>query len=63
VATLKSNDDVGPFRQPIDNLALALVTPLGAHNHDVRHLVPSHKHAKAPAHARALAHYNPFDAI
>ena len=34
---LKPRDDIGAFRKPVDDLALALVPPLGAHNHDIGH--------------------------
>ena len=37
VAALESHHDVGLFREPVDDLALALVAPLGADNHHVRH--------------------------
>ena len=37
VPALESHHDVGLFRQPVDDLALALVAPLGADNHHVRH--------------------------
>ena len=44
VATLKPHDDVRTLGQPIDDLALALVTPLGTHNYDVRHAkIPERK--------------------
>jgi hypothetical protein len=34
VATLEARHHIGPLRQPVDDLALALVAPLGAnHNH------------------------------
>jgi hypothetical protein len=38
VAALEAHDDVSALRQPVDNLALALVAPLGANHYDVRHL-------------------------
>src|SRR5579884_37194 len=37
MAALEPDDDVGLFRQPIDDLALALVPPLGADHDNVRH--------------------------
>jgi hypothetical protein len=37
VAALEAHDDVGLLRQPIDNLALPFVTPLGADDDDVGH--------------------------
>jgi hypothetical protein len=36
VAALEAHDDVGALRQPVDDLALALVAPLGADHGDVR---------------------------
>ena len=36
VPALEAHDDVGPVGEPIDDLALALVTPLGADDGDVR---------------------------
>jgi hypothetical protein len=35
VTTLKTNDTSGMIGQPVDDLALALVAPLGAHDHDI----------------------------
>ena len=37
VAALKAGDHVGPFTEPVDDLALAFVAPLGADNHHVGH--------------------------
>ncbi len=37
VAALEAHHDVGLVRQPVDDLALALVAPLGADHHHVRH--------------------------
>src|SRR5262249_4355069 len=37
VAALEADDDVGPLRQPVDDLALALVAPLGADHRDIGH--------------------------
>ena len=37
VATLEAGDDIGTLRQPVDDLALALIAPLGAHDHHVCH--------------------------
>jgi hypothetical protein len=37
MAALEADDDVGLLGEPIDNLALAFVTPLGADNDDIRH--------------------------
>src|SRR5262249_40608245 len=36
-AALKAHNDVGALRQPIDDLALALVAPLGADHRDIAH--------------------------
>jgi hypothetical protein len=38
VAALEAHDNVGALRQPVDDLAFALVAPLGADHHHVRHL-------------------------
>jgi hypothetical protein len=35
---LEADHDVCLLRQPVDNLAFSLVTPLGADDNDVRHL-------------------------
>jgi hypothetical protein len=40
MAALETDDDVGLLRQPIDNLALALVAPLRAYDYDIRHEKP-----------------------
>ena len=40
VAALEANDDVGLLRQPVDDLALALVAPLRADHHHIRHSDP-----------------------
>ena len=37
VAALKTDHDVGLLGEPVDDLALALVAPLGAYNDDVGH--------------------------
>ena len=37
VAALETHDDVGLLGQPVDDLALALVSPLGADHHHIRH--------------------------
>jgi hypothetical protein len=37
VTALEARDDIRTLAQPIDNLAFALVTPLGADNYDVGH--------------------------
>ena len=34
---LKAHDSIGPAGQPVDNLALALIAPLGADNGDIGH--------------------------
>ncbi len=38
-AALKADDDIGPLGQPVDDLALALVAPLGADHRDIAHIV------------------------
>lgn len=38
VTALKARDHIGAFGQPVHDLALALVAPLGAHDNHVRHL-------------------------
>jgi hypothetical protein len=37
VAALEAHDDVGPLAEPVDDLALALVPPLGADHRDISH--------------------------
>ena len=37
VAALEADDDVGADRQPVDDLALPLVAPLGADHDDIGH--------------------------
>ena len=37
VAALKPHDDIGALRQPIHDLAFALVAPLGTDHDNVRH--------------------------
>ena len=37
VPALEAHHDVGAFRQPVDDLALALVAPLGADDHHIGH--------------------------
>ncbi|GEL41130.1 hypothetical protein MEX01_17210 [Methylorubrum extorquens] len=37
MTALEADDDIGLLREPIDDLALALVAPLGAYDDDVRH--------------------------
>jgi hypothetical protein len=37
VAALETDHDIGPLRQPVDDLSLAFVAPLGADDHDIRH--------------------------
>src|SRR5262249_53725124 len=40
MAALETHHDVGLLREPIDNLALAFVPPLGADDHHIRHGAP-----------------------
>src|SRR5262249_39601590 len=40
MAALKTHDDVGLLGEPIDNLALAFVPPLGSDDHHIRHGAP-----------------------
>ena len=37
VAALKADDDVGLLGEPVDDLAFALVAPLGADHDNIRH--------------------------
>ena len=37
VAALEADDRVGPLGEQVDDLPLALVAPLGAHDHDAWH--------------------------
>ena len=48
MAALEADDDIGLFGQPVDDLALAFVAPLGPDYHHIRHanLIP----APAPGH-------------
>src|SRR5262249_30822960 len=48
VTTLKTDDDIGLLRQPVDDLAFAFVAPLGSDNHNIRHQDPFP--APAPGH-------------
>ena len=48
VAALEPHDDVGLLGQPVDDLALAFVAPLGPDNHNIRHRNPFP--APAPGH-------------
>ena len=41
VATLEADHHLGPLREPVDDLALALVAPLGADNSDAGHVALS----------------------
>src|SRR4029078_3502048 len=50
MAALEANDDIGLFRQPVDDLAFAFVAPLGSDNHDIRHQDPFP--APAPGHLK-----------
>ena len=53
VAALEAHHDIGALRQPIDDLALAFVTPLGADDHDIGHvknpLIPGRERTNGPA--------------
>ncbi len=49
MAALEANDDVGLFRQPVDDLALAFVAPLRADHHHVRHSEPFPQVQPSPA--------------
>jgi hypothetical protein len=40
VAALEAHHDIGLRRQPVDDLALALVSPLGTDDYHVRHGIP-----------------------
>ncbi len=49
VAALKAHHDIGALRQPVDDLALALIAPLGADDHDIGQIrVPSTSLRKKP---------------
>jgi hypothetical protein len=37
MATLKTGDDISTLRKPVDNFALALVTPLRANHNNICH--------------------------
>ena len=51
VAALEAHDDVGGDRQPVDDLALSFVTPLGADHDDIGHAgeTPNQEQTPAPA--------------
>ena len=49
VTALEPHDDVGLLGQPVDDLALALVAPLGAHDNHVRHRSTSHEKPRRKA--------------
>ncbi len=49
VAALEAHHDVGLGGQPVDDLALALVAPLRADHHHVRHRNPSRPHTRPRA--------------
>ena len=48
VAALKAHDDIRLQRQPVDDLALALVAPLGANHRHIRHLSLPSRNGKSP---------------
>ena len=50
MAALETHHHVGGHRQPVDDLALTLVAPLGADNHNVRHrrTIPRVPKGKSP---------------
>src|SRR5690606_25841377 len=49
MAALEAHDDIGAFRQPVDDLALALVAPLRADDHHIGHSVFPSIHAESAA--------------
>ena len=55
VAALEAHDHVGAARQPVDDLALAFVAPLGADDGDVSHVVPCCCAARAALGAEGVA--------
>src|SRR5579883_340630 len=55
VTTLKAHHDIGALREPIDDLAFSLVTPLGADHRHIRHLrILSLSAPRAPPHPNPL---------
>src|SRR5690606_30557691 len=56
VAALEANDDVGALRQPVDDLALALVAPLGADDHYIGHYSSLRSRMCRPARQTATFH-------
>src|ERR1700704_5632159 len=61
VAALEAHDDIGLLRQPVDDLALPLVAPLGADDDNIGHfyrvpcnssgfsmILPSRNHGRGP---------------
>ena len=55
VAALEAHDHVGPAGQPVDDLALAFVAPLGADDGDVTHVFPHFGGRGAPRGPRRRA--------
>ena len=68
VAALEAHHDLGPLGQPVDDLALAFVAPLGADHRHIRHCFPlldrryraGHEHMPATQPPRlGCAHHQP----
>src|SRR5829696_8367757 len=55
VAALEAHDHVGLLGEPVDDLALALVAPLGADHHDIRHCESPHEKPRRKAGASPCA--------
>ena len=52
VAALEAHHDIGALRQPVDDLALALVAPLRADDHHIGHCTSLRCRQKRPARPR-----------
>ena len=46
MAALEAHDDIGALRQPVDDLAFALIAPLGADHRDIRHDRLPYRHSR-----------------
>ncbi|MEM7488228.1 MAG: hypothetical protein AAF390_03785 [Pseudomonadota bacterium] len=63
VTALEPSDHVCPFRQPIDDLALPLVAPLGADDDDVGHDASPLRKVRPPLARRALGRNRAIHAV
>jgi hypothetical protein len=56
VAALKAHDDIGPLREPVDDLALAFIAPLRADHGDIAHLAAPYPSATGLPFSRMWLH-------